>query len=87
MNHRPPNFYSMFYFFPIGIYGFVFFPPNWTSFRNPSDSSIPNFDLIREVVGNYGYIAVVLLLIMQFGANVGLSALPHLIQAEVFSFK
>lgn len=30
-----------------GIYGFVFFPPNWTSFKNALHPTIPDFEHIR----------------------------------------
>lgn len=67
--------------FGLSIYGFVFFPSNWISFNKP------NFNYIRDVVGNYGYLAVALLFAMQFCSNLGLTAVPSLINGEVFSMK
>lgn len=70
-----------------GIYGIVLFPPNWTSFKNPADSNIPNFPLIRNIVGNYGYLAFTLMFVLHFFTSVGLNAVPPIVHAEVFSFK
>lgn len=70
-----------------GIYGIIFFPPNWTSFKNPDDSSIPDFQLIRNVVGNYGHLAFALMFVMNFFTSVGLNAVPPILHAEVFPFK
>lgn len=71
----------------LGIYGNIFFPPNWTSFKNPNDSSVPNFQLIQNIVGNYGHLAFALMFFMYFFTSVGLYAVPTLIHAEVFPFK
>lgn len=65
----------------------MFFPPNWTSFENPDDPTIPDFLLIEEIVGSYGYIALALMFIMFFCTSLGLYAVPSLIHAEVFPFK
>lgn len=62
--------------FDLGAYGFVFFPPNWTSFKNPSNSAIPDFELIRKIVGNNGYLALAFLFLMYFFTNLGLFAVP-----------
>lgn len=71
----------------VGVYGFVFFPLNWSSFKREDNASFPNYDYIRGVVGNYGYLAVALLFAMQFFSNLGLTAIPSIIHGEVFSMK
>lgn len=71
----------------VGIYGFVLLPPGWTSFRNHPYESSDKFDYIRGVVGDYGYVALALMLIMQFATKIGVSGLPHIFVSEVFPFK
>lgn len=73
--------------FLVGIYGIVLFPPNWSSFKNPADPSIPNFQVIKNIAGNYGYLAFALMFILNFFTSVGLNAVPPIVHAEVFSFK
>lgn len=70
-----------------GIYGFVFFPLGWSSFRKYPYESSSKFDYIRSTVGDYGYIALALILIMQFATKIGVSGLPHIFVSEVFPFK
>lgn len=70
----------------VGIYGFYYFPESWTSFKKyPNESN--KFKLIREIVGDYGYLALVLILCMQFATKIGVSGLPHMFVSEVFPFK
>lgn len=42
---------------------------------------------IRETVGNWGYFALVMFVIMQFANSVGVSPIPHFLLPEVFPFK
>lgn len=71
-----------------GIYGFVFFPPGWTSFQSQSNPTGSNgFEIIREKVGNYGYLALVLVLVMQFCTKMGAAGATLLLVGEVFPFK
>lgn len=70
-----------------GIYGFVFFPTGWTSFRKYDYESADKYEFIRGVVGNYSYLALVLILTMQFAAKIGVTGLPHMFASEVFPFK
>lgn len=75
--------------FHAGIYGFVFFPPNWTSFENAADpTKTPDFDRLRDSLGNYGYVALAIFTIMFiFHAALGFVAIPIAVTAEVFPFK
>lgn len=70
-----------------GIYGFILLPSGWTSFRKYPFESSDKFDYIRGVVGDYGYIALALMLVMQFATKIGVSGLPHIFVSEVFPFK
>lgn len=62
-------------------------PPGWTSFRDLPYESANKFDYIRGVVGDYGYLALALILIMQFSTKIGVAGLPHIFVSEVFPFK
>lgn len=80
------NFSITNFIWVLGIYGFIFLPFGWTSFRkSPNESD--KFEYIRGVVGDYGYVALALLLIMQFATKIGVSGLPHIFVSEVFPFK
>lgn len=65
-----------------GIYGFYFLPLGWLS---TSDSSA--IQHARDSIGNYGYVAVVLFVIMHFCVSVGISSIPYFLLGEVFPFK
>lgn len=67
-----------------GIFGFVFLPPGWTSFENKTPE---RYEYIQSVVGNYGYLALGLMLLMQFGARFGIFGLPQTYLGEVFPLK
>lgn len=52
----------------------------------PNDfSKSPEF--VRNFVGNYSYIALALVLIMQFCAKIGIAGMPIMLVGEVFPFK
>lgn len=70
-----------------GVYGWVFFPPNWTSFENSCSSTTTNFERMQGIVGNYGYLAFILMSIIHFGTGLGLSAVPFSFEAELFPYK
>lgn len=70
-----------------GIYGFVFFPRGWTSFRKYPHESTNSYEFIRGIVGNYSYLALGLILTMQFATKIGVSGLPHMFASEIFPFK
>ncbi|XP_031634375.1 facilitated trehalose transporter Tret1-like [Contarinia nasturtii] len=73
--------------FGLGIYGYVFCPPGWSSFQdNPEEAPI-KYNYIRSVVGDYGYLALALILVMQFATKIGVSGLPHIYVSEVFPLK
>lgn len=42
---------------------------------------------IREIVGNYGYLAMILVFIMQFCTKIGVGGATLLLVGEVFPFK
>lgn len=65
----------------VGIYGFVFLPPGWTSLNHYETNEI------HEMVGNYGYLALVLVFIMQFCTKMGVGGATLLLVGEVFPFK
>lgn len=69
-----------------GFYGFVFFPSNLKSFTRPPLLFLCNKQNIQEEVGNFGYLALICLFIMQFSAGLGIAAVPHLLESEVFPF-
>lgn len=72
----------MFVFTHVGIYGFYFLPLGWVS---TSDSL--SIQHARDSIGNYGFIAVVLFVIMHFCVSVGISSVPYFLLGEVFPFK
>ncbi|XP_055299314.1 facilitated trehalose transporter Tret1-like [Sitodiplosis mosellana] len=83
--------------FGLSAIGFTFFPStDWSSFEMASPSSASNSTItsssmnataLRESVGNYSYLALALILIMQFAVNSGISMVPFILISEVFPFK
>lgn len=69
----------------VGGIGFAFFPPDWTSFQIPSNAT--NSTVVYDSLGNYSYLALALILMMQFAANMGISIVPIMLISEVFPFK
>lgn len=61
-----------------GVYGFILLPPGWTSFKKNSDDTLISLEQIREMVGDYNYLALALVLIMQFGTKIGLAGIPYM---------
>lgn len=70
-----------------GVYGFILLPFGWTSFNTSTNATNNNFDTIKESVGDYGYIAFVLFLVLQFAHKIGVHALARAVMGEVFPFK
>lgn len=68
----------------LGIYGFILFPSGWTSFGEHTPDT---YEYIRRIVGNYGYLALALILIMQFAAKFGVYGLPNVFNSELFPLK
>lgn len=67
--------------FGLSIYGFVLLPPNWISFNDPIDNTIPDFSRVRDSVGNYGYLALALFITMYFfGSAFGFNTVPVVMQ-------
>lgn len=62
-------------------------PPGWMSFKKSDDDPTKNLDYVRKIVGNYSYIAIILIVIMQFSARIGVAGMSHLFLGEVFPFK
>lgn len=69
-----------------GVYGFVLLPPGWTSFSHP-DESPPNFESIQQMVGNYSYLALAMILMIQFCTRIGLAGIITMYIGEIFPFK
>lgn len=67
-----------------GIYGFILFPPGWTTF---GDHTPETYKYIRQIVGNYSYLALALILLMQFAAKFGVYGLPNVYNSESFPMK
>lgn len=71
----------------VGIYGFIFFPSGWTSFRKVPNDGSNKYEDIRQIVGNYSYVALALVLTMQFATKFGVAGMPHMFVSEVFPLK
>lgn len=63
------------------IYGFAFFPADWTSYDTGKHH------IIKDVVGNWNYFALSMFLFMQFFLSVGVSSVPYFLVYELFPFK
>lgn len=70
-----------------GVYGFIVLPSSWTSFKEHPEEPLPNMEHIRQIVGNCGYFALALVLLMQFSSRIGLSGIGYVFVGEVFPFK
>lgn len=57
------------------------------SFTESSNDFSQNPEYIRKFVGNYSFIALALVLIMQFFARIGVAGMPMMFVGEVFPFK
>lgn len=56
----------------LSVYGYAFFPANWSSVETSSAEAANKNELIREIVGDWNYFALVMFLLMQFFLSVGL---------------
>lgn len=72
-------FFSSFSY--LGIYGFILFPPGLSSFH------LNGLTDMRDKVGNYGILALALVLIIQFFTKIGINGAVQLMFGEVFPFK
>lgn len=72
-----------------GIYGFIFFPSNWSSFNYISNNITVNSDILQttESIEIYSYCALAMFLIMQFCISFGVTSMPNILMGEVFPFK
>lgn len=73
---------SNWFIFISGIYGWIFFPPGWTSVNSTN-----SWESMRETVGDYNYFALAMFLIMHFCVSVGVSWIPYVMMFELFPFK
>lgn len=74
--------------FLLGVYGFIFFPPGWSSFKQHSHAeSMTELGEIHMKVGRYGYLALICIAMMQFFTKMGISGASLLLVAEVFPLK
>lgn len=73
----------------LGIFGFTLFPSGWNSFQTAYNNNNNNTSAIdlHESIGNYNYIALALLLIMQFFVTIGITTIPFMLTGEVYPFK
>lgn len=69
---------------PPGVYGFILLPTGWSSF---GDHTPETYAYIRQTVGNYSYLALALILLMQFSAKFGVYGLPNVYNSESFPMK
>ena len=67
-----------------GIYGFIFLPSGWTSFGDYTPDQYAN---TKNIVGNFSYLALGLIIIMVFATRIGVFGLPHTYMGEVFPLK
>lgn len=74
-------------FFILGVYGFVFFPAGWISFKRNANDAATDPNIIRSMVGSYGYFALILIFIIRFCARIGLDGVSSLFIGEVFPYK
>lgn len=65
------------------------FPSGWSSFKTTSsnETSLNSTMVLRESMGNYNYVALALLLIMQFFVTIGITTIPFMLTGEVYPFK
>lgn len=71
----------------LGIYIFILIEPSgWTSFKRPNGPPL-NLDVAREMVGNYGYLALLFILLMQFCSRIGVGGIPYVYMGECFPFQ
>lgn len=75
--------------FLLGAFGFSFLPSGVTSFNTISISNemSTNVTISHESIGNYNYLPLALLLIMQFFVTIGITTIPFMLTGEVFPFK
>lgn len=73
----------------LGVFGFSLFPSGWTSFDTISlaSNASTNSTVFRESIGKHNYVALALLLIMQFFVTIGVTTIPFMLTAEVYPFK
>lgn len=70
-----------------GVYGFTFFPLGWTSFKKDPNEPAKDPEQIRQIVGNFNYIALGLVLLSRFCGKAGTDIMPFMYVAEVYPFK
>lgn len=76
-------------YFLLGAFGFSFLPSGVTSFKTISTTNemSTNVTISHESIGNYNYLPLALLLIMQFFVTIGITTIPFMLTGEVFPFK
>lgn len=55
----------------LSVYGYAFFPVNWSSIEASSAEAENKNEIIKEIVGDWNYFALVMFLLMQFFLSVG----------------
>lgn len=70
--------------FVLGVYGFMFFPSGWTSFRRYDSDQLKT---IQQNIGNYSYLALATILLMHFTTRFAIHGLPNMFASEVYPFK
>lgn len=79
--------FKEFIYIYIGIYGFVFLPSGWTSFIEGDSNGRDKIEHIKQLVGNYSYLALAMIFIMNFTTRFAIGSMPSIFASEVFPFK
>lgn len=82
-----PTQYSHFIWLILGVYGFVLLPPGWTSFKLDSNQQLNDPEYIRNLVGNYSYLALILILVIKFCGKTSVDFMFFMYVGEVFPYK
>lgn len=77
----------MYFVLSIGVYGFVLLPLGWNSAHDITTIFTNDSEYIRNIVGDWNYFALAMLMIMQFCVAIGVSSVPYLLMGEVFPFR
>lgn len=64
----------------LSVYGYAFFPANWSSIEKSSAETQIKNEIIRGIVGDWNYFALVMFLLMQFFLSVGSRVLILILQ-------
>lgn len=81
------NYYCFWFSFQ-GVYAFTFFPLGWTSFKSgATNEAAYNSEQIRQMVGHFSYIALILVLVLKFCGKAATDVMAFMYVGEVYPFK